>query len=1130
MRASLYRARSASILLSATLGASIAPSAAADTAPAAGMLRCPDVSATHIVFGYANDLWLAPRAGGTAVPLASPAGIEQFPRFSPDGTQIAYMANYDGNSDLYVTPTDGGVPTRVTQHPGGETLCDWTPDGKSLLFYGNGLADMPRQTVLMTVSTSGGIPEKLPVPYGATGSISAEGWLAYTPHTIDNRTWKRYRGGMQTDIWLFHLKDHKSQKITDWEGLDSQPMWHGKTVYYLSDAGPEHRLNIWSFDTTNGQRKQVTTYKDFDAKWPAIGPGADGKGEIVLQNGPDLHLVDLASGATTKVNISIPGDRPLIRPQRVDASKNIEGWDLSATGKRAVMAARGDIWTVPAKNGTPRNHTATAGTNERDPAWSPDGKSLAYFSDATGEYELYVRPADNATEARQLTKGSKTFYRMRGWSPDSKHICYADKSGRLLICTVADGKIADVDRDPAAGTPGMSWSSDSRWLAYTREVDSQHSALFIYDTTTGKKQQITGGMFSDDNPCFDRKGEFLYLTSSRKWSEPQYEDLGTTFAYHDTQVLLAAPLRKDVKLPWAPKSDEEGDDKKDEDKKDEDKKADDKKPEEKKDDAKADEKKDDKKDEKPKPVEIELDGFEQRIVRVPNVEHGRFAGVMVNDAGHLMYSVIESGGGGDDEDDRGGNITIKILDPADEKLKSKNVIAGISGGSLSGDGKKLLVRSGEKFGVIDTKADQKIEDTLPIGDMQQMIDPRQEWAEVLREAWRLQRDFFYDAQMHHVDWDGVYKQYAALLPDCYSREDVTFLIQEMISELNVGHAYYRTPPSENGPRVGVGLLGCDFAWENNAYRVKRIYKGAAWDVDARNPLLANGVDVKEGDYLHAINGVALSATLTPYAAAAGLAGKTASLAVGPNPTCDDKARTVVVKMLDNEIDLRFRNWIESKRAYVDAKSNGQVGYIYVPNTGVDGQNELFRQFYQQRTKAALIIDERWNGGGQIPTRFIELLNRPVTNFWARRDGRDWTWPPDSHQGPQCMLINGLAGSGGDMFPWLFRHNKLGKLIGTRTWGGLVGISGNPNLIDGTNMTVPTFGFYETDGTWGVEGHGVDPDIEVIDDPALMWDGGDPQLDTAIKLMNDEIRQNGYAPPKRPESPDRKGMGIPKSDY
>jgi tricorn protease len=1127
-RATIVAAGSCALLLQTPA------SLAQDTKPHAGMMRYPDVSASHIVFSYAGDLWLVPREGGSATPLASPPGEENFARFSPDGRSIAFVGNYDGNRDIYTLPLTGGVPTRVTYHPGGEWLQDWTADGK-LLFSMAGLAGLGRQQELYTVSPSGGLPTKLPVPYGATASISPDGtWLAYTPHSIDNRTWKRYRGGMQTDIWLFNLKTNESKKITDWEGTDSLPMFQKDAVYYLSDQGPEHRGNIWKYDIKSGQRSQVTKFKDYDLKWPSMGPGPAGDGEIVFTVGPEMHLLDLKSGQSKVVEVTVPGARPKIRPSRIDGGDQIRGADLSPTGKRVVVEGHGDLFTLPAKEGSPRVLTRTNGIHEQSPAWSPDGKTIAYFSDETGEYELYLRPADGSGEAKALTKGSKTYYYNPTWSPDSKQIAFSDKGGNLYLATVESGQVKKFDVEPWANQPGLSWSGDSQWIAYAMGLPTAtQNAIYLYNAKEDKKHQVTSGRFNDTSPTFDRKGEFLYYASQRDFSAPIYEDLGTTFAYADMSVLLAVPLRKDVKSPLLPKNDEEGkDDEKKDEKKDGDKSADskpsadkhdaDKKDADKKDDDKKDEKK---KEEPPKPVAIDVDGFERRAVPLP-VKRGTFGGLTVNNDGNLIY--LRMPHRGSDE-----KTSIKIIDLTADEKEEKNVVSDVIGVGISANGKKLLVFQSGAMSVVDAKADQKTDKKVPKDGLDLEIDPRTEWKQILREAWRLQRDFFYDPNMHGVDWEAVYKQYEAMLPDCVSRADVSFLIREMISELNVGHAYYFGGDDDPAPNVSVGMLGCDFALENGAYRITRIYEGGSWDSDARGPLSQPGVDVKQGDYLLAVNGAPLDPKKAPWAAFVDLAGKAVTLTVSDNPTRDEKARDVLVKTLDGEGGLRYRAWIERNRKYVDDKSGGKVGYIYVPNTGVDGQNDLFRQFFGQMDKDALIIDERWNGGGQIPTRFIELLNRPVTNYWARRDGNDWTWPPDSQQGPKCMLINGLAGSGGDMFPWLFRYNKLGKLIGMRTWGGLVGISGNPGLIDGAGLSAPTFAFYEKDGTWGVEGHGVDPDIEVIDDPSKMIskDGSvaDPQLDTAINLMLKEIGENGYKRPKRPAYPDRKGMGIRPED-
>lgn len=1132
-----------------------------DYHPHGGMLRYADVSATHIVFVYANDLWLVPREGGTASPLASPQGLEQFPRFSPDGKSIAFTGNYDGDRDIYTIPVDGGPAQRVTHHPDAETVYDWSPTGE-IIFYGSGQAGLPRMLQLFTVAPEGGLPSRLPVPYGANGTISPDGkWLAYTPHTHDPRTWKRYRGGMATDIWLFHLQNHTSRKITDWEGTDSQPMWQGKTVYYLSDDGSHPRLNIWSFDTVSGKREQITTFSAYDVKWPAIGPGPNGLGEIVFQHGPDLMLLDLSTRQARRVEVIIPGDRPTVRQRMVEFKDFVDNAEISPSGKRVLVEARGDIWSVPAKNGSPRRLTRTSNAAERDPSWSPDGKWFTWFSDATGEYELYLSSADAKGEPRKLTNGEGAYYYNPKWSPDSKLLAFHDKTGTLFLHEIEKGVNRRVDVDPLAAPRPISWSSDSGWIAYPKAGENLQPAIWLYNVAKDEKHQVTSGMFNDTWPTFDRKGEYLAFASNREFSGPIYEDVGTTFVYAETDRLYLVPLRAKVGSPWAPRSDEE--ESKDEKKDDGDKKDEDKPAEEKKDDRPKDasdgtgdarnvalpgssteepssgdkgakpmsdadkksggnaDKPDAAKSDEAKPLEIELDGFERRAILVP-VDRGGFSNLVFNHKNELIYMRNPLR--------RSEKNVVQILDLKDEERKENVVVEDVNSVQISADGKKLLVGKPKTLAVIDAAKDQKLKDRVPLDDMKSTVHPREEWRQMFREAWRVQRDFFYVANMHGVNWPGVYDQYAAMLDDCASREDLDYVLGEMIAELNVGHAYVRGGGDyEKAPEVPVGLPGCDFELVDGAYRISRIVEGGPWDADGRGPLSAPGVDVKVGDYLLAVNGVPVDIARDPWAAFLGLAGKTVSLTVSSKPELDDDARTVVVELLRSEGALRYRAWIERNRAYVAEKSDGRIGYIYVPNTGVDGQNDLFRQFYGQRDRQALIIDERWNGGGQIPTRFVELLDRPLVNYWARRDGRDGFWPPDAHHGPKCMLINGLAGSGGDYFPFYFRHRGVGKLIGTRTWGGLVGISGNPTLIDGGRVTAPRFGFYELDGTWGIEGHGVDPDIEVIDDPAKMVGGGDPQLDAAIEHLLEELKRKPPVQMERPADPDRSGMGLPETD-
>jgi len=1269
-------ARSTIALLSV---AGLAASAAGDVTPNAAMLRFPDISADSIVFVYSNDLWIVPREGGVAAPLASPPGMENNPRFSADGKTIAFVGNYDGNRDLYTIPIDGGVPTRVTHHPAGEMLSDWTPDGK-LLFVSSGVAGLQRQSQLFVTDAEGGMPEKLPVPYGGFGSISGDGkWLAYTLHSTDTRTWKRYRGGMATDVWLFNLEDKSSRQITDFEGTDTLPMWapgDSTVVFYLSDQGAEHRLNIWSFNVATGDKRQVTSFADDDVRWPSIGPvagggagaaGGGGGGSIIFQLGSKLMVLDLASSQSTQVKVTIPGDRPKIKSRSANPASLTSNGTISPTGKRVVLEARGDLWSLPAKEGVTRNMSRTSGFAERDPSWSPDGRWIAYFSDEPGEYELFVRPADSRpapddkakkdepqpipagwsdSAPRKLTSLGEGFRYAPRWSPDSKHIAFFDQNGRMFLTTVESGETKEFDKDPWMGRPAFSWSHDSNWITYDRaDSDNSNGCIWIYNVKSGENTQLTANMFDSGTPTFDRKGDWLFFNSKRAVDSPRYSDIDATFVYSDTAVLLMAPLRKDVKSPWLPKSDEEVI-KKDEPKKDDAKKDDDKKDEKKdngdkaadaddglsgtweakatggtlppdglsftfkftlaadgkvtgsmsspmgtgegtgtfnketreldfsaniggedvslkgtfkgeeatgtwtvgdqagdwtakrtaaaegaaksdddskSDDKKPDDKKDDKKDEK-KELKIDLEGFEARAIQLP-LTPGAFNRLVVADGDKLIIGRTGSRGSG-------GDAGIKIYNYKDDEKEEKSV-TGFGGFELSADGKKLLVMRGPTANIVNASAGGKSQSVSSAG-MLMTVEPREEWKQIFNDAWRLQRDFFYESTLHGVDWDRMRTHYGSMIDDCSSREDVAWVLGEMISELNIGHAYIQgVGDGESQPSQNVGLLGCDFELDRSgtepAYRISRIIRGGDWDSDAVGPLSMPGVDVKEGDYLLEVNGQPLDTSKDPWAAFIGLAGRPTYLTVSSSPTLDVSARLVIVEPISNESNLRFRAWIESKRKYVDERTGGKVGYIYVINTGVEGQSDLFRQFFGQRHKQALIIDERWNGGGQLPHRFIELLNRPITNYWARRGGNDWPSPDPSHQGPKCMLINGLAGSGGDMFPWLFRFHGLGKLIGTRTWGGLVGISGNPRFIDGGSMSVPTFGFFKLDGHWGVEGHGVDPDIEIIDDPALMWNGGDPQLDAGIDQMLGEIPTKAFKAPKRPAGPNRSGMGIPDTD-
>ncbi|MFI4853372.1 MAG: PDZ domain-containing protein [Phycisphaerales bacterium JB065] len=1252
------------LIAAAAVATCAAPGFAAEIRPDAALLQFPDVSKSHIVFAYANDLWLVPREGGAARKLVSPPGGEGFPRFNPTGDKIAFMGNYEGGRDLYVIPVSDDGPTelatRLTHHPSSEILSDWTPDGESIIYSSSGMTGMTRAPQMFKVSQEGGQPEKFPIPYGSAGTISPDGtWLAYTPNNRDFRTWKRYRGGMASDIWLLNLNTNESVRMTDFEGTDTQPMWapDGKSVYYLSDNGPEHRLNIWKYEIGSRKHTQITHSEDYDIKFPSIGPGPRGRGEIVYQQGPDLVLLDLSNNRTRTVEVVIPGDRPTLRPKMIDFSNYMAGGSVSATGKQVVTEARGDIWTLPAEEGKgiARNLTRTSGAAERNPIWSPDGRWIAYVSDETDEYEVYVTQSDGKGETRQLTSGGNYWRYLSTFSPDSEKIVFTDNTGAAYLLDVETGEHKEMFKDLWGNTPSISFSHDGKWIATALSLENGMNAVHLYDLENDELHQVTQGFFSAKSPAFDREGKFLYFVSTMNFS-PEYSAIDSTFIYTDSDRILAVPLNSEVENPnlseldeetWEEPEDENADDS---DAEGEETEGSDEASEDSDESEEATSNWDtdhplfgkwsgtmtgfaaigmpedtiplgltflvdhdgnitgtaevmgesdefdgelrfnastgefysksteqgmtsilkgtvngdslsgtwelvemgvsgtwsvtrttrELSDEElegadsaggssDEPVVIDLDGFEARALMLP-IPPGAYGGLAVNDKNQLLFMSV-----GD------GMPSIKLFDITDEDGSVKNVVTGVGGYSMSGDGKKLAVNGPSGPAVISAAAGQSLAKVVPTDSMMAKVDPREEWEQILRDAWRIQRTFFYDPGLHGVDWDGVYDRYSAMLPDCTTREDVSFLIREMISELNVGHAYYWGGDAESQPMMNVGLLGADFELDrdeagNEAYRIAHIYEGADWDADARGPLSQFGVDVSVGDYILAVNGVEIDTSKDIFASLIGTAGKTTLLTVSDQPSWgSENEREVVVKPVGSDTDLRYRSWIETNRKYVEEVTDGKVGYIYVPNTGVDGQNDLFRQFYGQIDKEGLIIDERWNGGGQIPNRFIELLNRPRTNYWARRHGKDWPWPYDSHQGAQVMLINGLAGSGGDMFPWLFRESGLGKIIGTRTWGGLVGISGNPSLIDGGYTAVPTFGFYEKDGTWGIEGHGVDPDIEVIDDPGLMIDDGDPttvedpQLDAAIQVVLEEIKANPYRAPQRPAGPDRSGMGIKDSD-
>jgi tricorn protease len=1077
-----------SIVLFAT-GLVLSPTTAAAQVDAR-MFRQPDVSATHIAFVYAGDIWVVEKDGGTARRLSSPRGQEQFPRFSADGSRIAFTGTYDGNGDVYVIPTLGGEPMRVTYHPGTDRVLNWTPDGR-LLFASGRETGIGRVSQLFTIAPAGGLPNKLPIPYGEAGAISPDGrTLAYTPKAQGFATWKRYRGGTAADIWLFDLESYESENITNNPFEDGHPMWHGETIYFASNRGPNQRLNVWAYARSSGAMRQVTTFSDFDISFPAIGPQ-----DIVFQAGGRLYLMDLATENVREVHVDVVTDLAAVRPHTENVGGLIQWANISPTGQRAAFQARGEIFSVPAEHGVIRKLTHTSGVAERYPSWSPDGKHIAYVSDASGEYELYIMPADGTGDTRQLTRLGEGLRYNPFWSPDSKKIAFWDYAQTLKILEVESERITDVDTGLWWGQgqimrSDVSWSSDSRWLVYHRGLDTGNDAVFLFDTENGQRHQVTSGYYSDYEPYFDPDGKYLYYLSNRSLA-PIYSDVDATWIYPNTTQIVALALRSDVPSPLAPENDEEPL------KEDEDEDED----EEGEDEGEGDE---DQEDEEDEGVQIDLDGLEGRGVVLP-AERGNYANLTAA-SGKVIYTRIpRSGSAGSDPE-------IVFFDL--EEKEEKTIVEDAATYELSFDGKKMLVASNGRWGIVSVAPDQRMEDRLPTNEFEMVVDPKAEWRQIFNDVWRTYRDVFYDPNMHGLDWAGLRDHYGDLLGDAVTRWDVNFVLGELIGEVNASHTYVGGGDLESPERRQIGLLGIDWTLENGAYRIARIVENAPWMVEHRSPLREPGVDVNEGDYILAVNGTPMDTDRSPYAAFEGLAGETVLLHVNDRPTMEG-AREIVVETMRSEYQLRHQEWIENNRRLVDEASGGQIGYIYVLNTAVPGQTELVRQFNSQMTKAGLIIDERWNGGGQLADRFIEKFNRELHTRIYRRNGATQNHPPVNHYGHKAMLINGWAGSGGDAFPWFFQTLEVGPVIGERTWGGLIGPASGAGTIDGGYFTAPPGRLYGPDGVWFAEGHGIEPDIPVVDDPTQLARGIDPQLQRAIDEVMQLIRENPVTFPGKP---------------
>ncbi|MEO8794977.1 MAG: PDZ domain-containing protein [Daejeonella sp.] len=1057
------------------------------------MLSQPAISAQHIAFIYAEDLWIANRDGSQPRRLTIDKGIESNPKFSPDGKMLAFSAQYDGNTDVFILPVEGGIPKRLTWHPSADQVKEFTPDGKFVLFTSQRDVFTNRYAQLFTVSVNGGLPQKLDIPNANHAVYSPDGkMMAYTPIYDAYKQWKNYRGGTVSTIWIYSFADNSVVKIPKPESgsNDSNPMWFGNKIYFLSDRNGE--FNIYSYEPTSKKVDQLTEFSDF----PVLS-ASSGDGKIIFEQAGYLHVFDPQSSKSNKLTIGIAADLLELRPRYVKGNKYIRTGEISPSGSRAVFDFRGDVITVPAEKGDARNLTLTTAVHEKFPTWSPDGKSIAYFSDASGEYKLHIEAQDGKGEAKAFKLTGTGFYAYPKWSPDSKKISFADNGRNLYILDTGSGNIDKIDSDELY-VPGPfrdlagDWSPDSKWLAYTKVTGTQYKRIYLYSTDQEKSTALTDGLSDASEPRFDRDGKYLFFLASTdagpviNWFDQSNNDM------RSSSSIYLVTLQKETVSPFAKESDEESPAKADaDDSKSKDKNKKDDKP---------------KSESKPKPVSIDWDGIQNRIIDLP-VKSGNYANLAVQDGLKLLYIEYPY------------DFSPGMLHQYDVKKRKDAEVLNMNSFSLSADGKKMLYTANDSWFISDAGAKPEAgKGMLHTADLEVKINPETEWAQIFDEAWRVNRDYFYDPGMHGVNWQAMKKKYEVFLPDLASRNDLNTLIQWMSSELSVGHHRISDPGDRlnSSEKIPGGLLGADFAVANNRYRLKKIYGGLNWNPNLRSPLTEPGVNAKEGDYILAVNGKEITADENIYQFFENTAGKIIDLTIGPNPNFSN-SKIVKVVPVENEYALRNRDWVEGNLKKVNEATNGQVAYVYVPNTAGLGYEYFKRYFYPQANKKAIIIDERFNGGGQLADYYIDLLQKPYQANWNMRYGKDLKSPSASIQGPKVMIINETAGSGGDMLPWMFRKFNVGTLVGKRTWGGLVGILGFPEFIDGGSVTAPNVAIWTKDG-FVVENVGVAPDVEVEQWPAEVIKGHDPQLEKAIEIALQELKKNPPVDPVRPAYP------------
>jgi len=1069
---------------------------AANAESSSKILRYPDIHRDRIAFVRAGDIYVVASSGGTAHHLTWHEGTELYPKFSPDGKWIAFSAEYNGTRQVYVIPSTGGEPRQLTWYndvgplpPRGGTdyrVLDWTPDGRHIVVRANRNPTSNRDGRPYLVPLDGGMERPLQIPESGGGSLSPDGTkFVYTPIDNDFRAWKRYRGGRAPELWIYDLAANTSQRLTNDRAIDHLPVWIGDTIYFVSDR--QYTLNLYSMPAARGEPTKVTDFRSYDVLWPSAGPDS-----LVFEHGGSIWRFDPASRRVAEVPIQIAGDSPEAQPRYVKGASFIESLGIAPDGSRAVFGARGEVFTIPAKEGEPRNISNSPDHREHSVAWSPDGRWIAYLSDASGEYELYVRSQDGSGEPRRVTRDGDVWRFPPVWSPDSTKLAFSDKRQRLRIVDVSTGRITDVDSSTREDLTEYRWSPDSRWLAYVKTSGTLNPSIWVHSLDERRNYRLTDGTAPDREPVFDPEGRYLYFLSDRDYNLA-FSSYEFNWLYNNATRIYAAPLRASQPPLYPRKSDEvaigtDNDDKKDRDKQ--------------------------KNTTRSTPaVKIDIEGFSARIQPL-KAPAGHYSRLEANAAGVFVLS-----------GDSRGPLSLQTIALEEDNDKLKKVADDIEAYELSANGQKLLLRRKESFAIVDAAAEANFDKgTLALDKWEIRIEPRREWRQMFVDAWRILRDWFYDPGMHGQDWNATRARYEGLLPHVDSRADLDYLLTEIAGEANAGHVYVESGDDRKVERRAGGLLGAEIeAHDSGYFRVARVFPNNSDDPEVRSPLAEHGVNVSNGEFILAVDGVDTRSVRNIYQLLENKAERLVTLRVSRQPA-EPNAREVRVKTIASEQDLRYTDWVQQRRAMVDRLSGGRVGYIHVPDTAINGSRELFKGLIHYAHKDALIIDDRYNGGGFIPDRLVELLAREPLSYWKSRGLEPQATPLLNHRGPKAMLINGQAGSGGDALPYYFRKLGLGPLIGTRTWGGLIGISGNPRLVDNGTITAATFRFIDTDGKWAVENDGVAPDVEVIDRPELIAAGRDPSVETAVEMLLEELKRNSRpniaAPPAPTEFPPR----------